>query len=120
MSMSDFQNTAPFFWQTATEDDPESSSVLYLPLEIWLQPFSLDISCAAVGSPPPPPVLASLILSKSGAHPLVLKNFRVLLPDLRVTVTVFVPTVVKLPVELKVRDWAEPPLTLSDALRACP
>src|SRR5262249_18438297 len=94
MSMSDFQNTAPVFWHTANDPEPASSSVLYLPLEIWLQPPSFAISCAAVGLPPPVPPLDTVTRSKSGAHPLELENLRVLLPDLRVTVTDLVPTVV--------------------------
>src|SRR5438874_938886 len=51
MSISAFQNTAPFASQTGTVAEPESSSVLYLPLEIWLHPFVLASSSAADGPP---------------------------------------------------------------------
>src|SRR2546421_2304119 len=122
MSMSDFQNTAPTFWHTATVADPESSSVLYLPLDTCLpQLDTLASTCAAVGPPPPPllPVVTT-IRSKSGAQPVVLKSFRVLLPALSVTVTFKVPTVVKLPVAAKLSVVAPPPLTLRDAVRALP
>ncbi|OLE28844.1 MAG: hypothetical protein AUG44_06270 [Actinobacteria bacterium 13_1_20CM_3_71_11] len=64
--------------------------------------------------------MVTTIRSKSGAQPVVLKNFRVLLPALSVTVTFKVPTVVKLPVAAKERAVAVPPLTLRDALRAVP
>src|SRR5256885_1992062 len=57
MSMSAFQNTAPFAPQTATVADAASPSVLYLPLEIWLQVATFAISWSAVGPAPPPPVL---------------------------------------------------------------
>src|SRR5262245_29880728 len=54
MSMSAFQKTAPVFSQTATVAVLTSSSVLYLPLEIWLQVVTLASSSAAVGAPVPP------------------------------------------------------------------
>jgi hypothetical protein len=49
MSMSDFQNTAPVAPQTATVFADTSESVLYLPLEIWLQDATLASSSSAVG-----------------------------------------------------------------------
>src|SRR5438874_6929369 len=54
MSMSAFQNTAPVLSHTAMVREV-SESVLYLPLEIWLQVVTLASSSAAVGAPPPLP-----------------------------------------------------------------
>src|SRR5690242_6688178 len=124
MSMSAFQNTAPVLSQTATVAEPASLSVLYLPWEIWLQEVTLASNWAAVGPPGGgggggpggggggggvPPV-STAILSKSGAQPAVLPNFRVLLPALRVTVVLSVPGVLKLPVGEKLRVLFAPPL----------
>src|SRR3954462_13771647 len=50
MSMSAFQKTAPLASQTATVLPETSSSVLYLPLEICLQPDVFASSWAAVGA----------------------------------------------------------------------
>lgn len=49
MSMSAFQNTAPLASHTATVLAPASSSVLYLPFEIWLHLAVFASSYAAVG-----------------------------------------------------------------------
>src|SRR6266480_1913249 len=57
MSMSAFQNTAPVLPHTGIVADV-SESVLYLPLEIWLQVVTLASRSAAVGAPPPPDVPA--------------------------------------------------------------
>src|SRR5882757_2581283 len=52
MSMSAFQNTAPVLLHTATVALLTSESVLYLPLEIWLQVVTFASSWSAVTPPP--------------------------------------------------------------------
>src|SRR2546430_16799869 len=56
-------------------------------------------------------------LSKSGAYAVGLPNWIVLVPATRVSVTVIVPGVLKLPVGVNVRVWPAPPLTLTTACR---
>lgn len=53
MSMSDFQNTAPFSWQMGTFW-AAPTSVLNFPFETWLQLWVSASSSAAVGRPPLP------------------------------------------------------------------
>src|SRR4051794_2578158 len=103
MSMSDFQKTAPVFWHTGMVAEV-SSSVRYLPLEIWLHPLTLASSSAAVGAPPPPAAL-TVSLSRLGPPLAVVAVARTrLVPDRRLSVTLRVCQVVQAPVPGKLTE----------------
>src|SRR5439155_9810134 len=69
----------------------------------------------AVGTRAPTP--STVILSRSGAGPLLLNTRRVFAPALSWTVTVTVPGVLQLPVLVKLTVTAAAPFTLSCAVR---